>query len=273
MIELLVVLGILALLMTAIVTVGRSVITDSKARETRGIMMIVDQAIQIFHEEAPLKRVREYRDRYGDYPCDELEGFVGTGANPGIPGTSTYIGPGSNSDLNIPNNVANRDLKAMILAIRLYSPAASAVLDKIDARYRRPPDNAEEFFDRNNNASADIDDEPLTTIVDAWKTPLSYFAIKDGTLTPAPPDTNGDRLAAAAFLVKHNRGKPLLVSYGPNGRDQLSPDFYVNGKAPDLVWDLAGQDDSTAGIIDNPLNDDNVYTDESIKERLTRVDQ
>ena len=289
LVELMVVVAILAVLLGAVLAVTSSTIANAKARQTQAVMLNIQQAIEQFQTDAPLKRVKDYRDRYGVYPCDELEPFVRNGANRGRPQKDLtaplgrVIGPGADSDLNVPanglNKVPDRSIKAMALAIRLYSSEGSAILDRISPKYRRPPMDRDEFFDRDasgGGATLDIDDEPLIYFVDAWGTPFEYFAVSpadDTTLavnTPAPTDLAGNRLDASRWLVDgRNRGKPLLVSYGPDGPDQFSADFSDAQGNPltDLVadYDASGPEPH---VIDDPLNDDNVYIDDTIKERL-----
>ncbi|MCH7527867.1 MAG: hypothetical protein IID39_10560 [Planctomycetes bacterium] len=257
-------IAILALLMTVLITVASSVMTRAKVRQTKAIMQNLELAIDQFHTEAPLKRVKDYRDRYGDYPCDELEGFHSAD---GIPGPGTFIGPGAPaSDLNIPAGaVLYQPIKAMALVMRLYSPEATAILDGISPRYRLPPANAGEFFDRDDSGGLDTDDEPLIYFVDAWGTPFDYFA----TLIPAVLNNPTAREGASIVFNAANRGRPLLVSYGPDGPDQFSQEFINTEGDSDLVSDHAA-DDPTRGVINHRLNADNVYIDDSIKGRLAQ---
>ena len=195
----------------------------------------------------------------------------------GIPiegGSGAIIAPGQHSGarLNVPSgelkNVKQQDIKAMALVTRLYSAEVAAILDRISPHYRRPPDDPEEFFDRDGEGDLDTDDVPLGYFVDTWGTPIRYFAVRDDDLAPAPgvpPEPFEQRLNTSAFLVQKNRGKPVLVSYGPDGREQLSDEFA--GLARDLVGDF-GDDDETPGRIDNVFNEDNVYVDETLNERL-----
>lgn len=264
LVELMVVVGILAILISTLIAVSVSVLTSAKIRDTRTVLLNLQTAIDQFNDEAPLKRVQDYRTRYGNYPCDELEGFAA-----GIPGSGgTYIGPGGDSRLNATVNftdIYNQDIKAMALVMRLYSAEVATILDRISPRYRRPPDNPEEFFDRNGDGTMGTDDVPLGYFVDTWGTPLQYFAIRDDGLASASDDPMKRRLKTSSFLVQRNRGKSVLVSYGPNGPDQWSEEaILVNGQT-DLVTDYH---DATPGVIDNLMNEDNVYVDEALNERL-----
>ena len=146
----------------------------------------------------------------------------------------------------------------MALSIRLFTPEASALLDRIDTQYRRPPHNEAEFFDRDTSdgPTAAPQDEPLTYFVDAWGSPFEYYS----SLSVADGAT--DREKTSTFFHGVNRGRALLVSNGPTG---ASPHFANPETRVTLVTDL---NDQTPGVIDNPLNADNVYIDDTLKDRM-----
>ncbi len=287
LVEMLIVVVIIAILLTALFSVAGTVMDGAKARQTRAVMLNLEQAIEQFKADDPMKAIRypaspgnPYKDRYGPYPCDELDGFV-RGVNLGIPDESAgeegaVMGPGNSSTLNLPpglqlKDVPHADIKALALVIQLYSPSAAAILEQITTKHRRPPDNPGEFFDRNANGDLGTDDLPLIYFVDAWGTPLQYFAVNPRKGSPvekanSETDPDGERLASCAFLMGKNRGQPLLVSYGPDGRDQRSPDFVENA-GRDLVADFALLE-PPPHIIDHPLNEDNIYLDETLADRL-----
>ncbi len=263
LVELLVAIAVIALLVGLIGVAGSSALVRGRVRETQSVMRTLEMAITQFNEEAPLGRVPAYRGRYGNYPCDELEGFVRIVGAPGIPaipaGTGPVIGPGSASDLNTPiaglGAIENQDIKAMVLVMRLYSPAATEILDKIPAQYRRTPPDIDEFFDRDTDGNLGPDDEPLVYFVDSWGTPFGYYATRQTGATPTPRGQLSD-----AF-VSLNRTRPLLVSYGPNGPDQL-----------ELPLPVTMESDYSDSAINDLYNEDNVYIDESIKDRLREGD-
>ncbi len=285
LIELMVVAGILSVLIAIAVTVGGAAFRDAKIRETRTVLSLIEQAIDQFEQNAPLQRVIPYRSRYGKFPCDELEVFLNSGI-PGDPDQSNIL-PRSGMPRLVcgageckPDEISNSDLKAMTLAMRLYSAEASSILDKVGVRYKTPPPSASpQYLDRNGNGQLDPEDNPLDIFLDAWGTPLAYFAIKDDTLVQAASDsTTQDRLRASDFFVAQNRGRPLLVSYGPDGPDQIEitkSRMGISGTSPlkpsedPLVLDFAGNEaQNERNIIDGPLNEDNVYTDETVTARL-----
>ena len=62
----------------------------------------------------------------------------------------------------------------------------------------------------------------------------------------------------------------MLLSYGPDGPDQFSQEFINVQGATDLVADYNGGEPNNGqpDVIDGPFNEDNVYLDDSIKQRL-----
>jgi hypothetical protein len=282
------VIAILAVLIGAVVAVTGSVMANAKTRQTKAVMLNLEQAIEQFKEDAPLSRIKDYRDRYHGYPADELEPFMTSGADGGIPAEGKTriadrrsIAIGSDADLEMPTTgrdvggrtaVPAASIKAMALTIRLYSPAGAAILDEISPKYRKAP-GPEEFFDRNGNGQLDVGDEPLIYFVDAWGTPFDYFAADPVDKANAPSDPQEDRLKASEFLIKRNRGKPLLVSYGPDGPEQCASDFISEFGQTDLVADYKGGEpyNGEPKVIDSPFNEDNIYLDETLEERLRKL--
>jgi prepilin-type N-terminal cleavage/methylation domain-containing protein len=297
LIELLVVIGIISILVGIGITVAPGVLDANKASQTRAMMLTVEKAIDAFAEDAPFSKIRQpannpipprppfinYKDRYGDYPFDELDvafdsmmtGLPGNGVDKSIlPGNLTL-------SMDVDENTKNANIKALLLAIRVGSPTGSEILDQIPNRFRIPgPPN--EFLDRPTgpgpsggfSANAQPEDVPLEIIVDAWGNPIEYYAVRwykpDLPEYHAPSDMTGDRRRASlAFITDANEGKPLLVSYGPNGSEQSDDEA---SSAPGLLldyWDTI--DDTLEYKIDHPLNQDNVYIDESVKDRLANL--
>ena len=68
-----------------------------------------------------------------------------------------------------------------------------------------------------------------------------------------------------------NGGQPIIMSYGPNGKDQLTKDAMEPNAIASLVGDF---EEEVPGkphhVIDNPLNDDNVYSNPALKEKLAK---
>ena len=70
---------------------------------------------------------------------------------------------------------------------------------------------------------------------------------------------------ASTALIRLNGGQPIIMSYGPDGRDQLSKDSLSADPTASLVADFVANQ-----RIDNPLNEDNVYADPAAKEKLAK---
>ena len=68
-------------------------------------------------------------------------------------------------------------------------------------------------------------------------------------------------------MIRANRGQPILCSYGPDGPEQLKQEIVIAaGSTATLVHDWADE-----GNINGPLNEDNVYPDQSLEETLSRL--
>ena len=92
-----------------------------------------------------------------------------------------------------------------------------------------------------------------------------------GTASSNHPDWN----EASTKLIRLNHGRPIIMSYGPDGTDQLTAAAMTAAPGganwsgpPSLVGDFMHN-----GLIDHPLNADNVYADQGLKEKLTKGPQ
>jgi len=273
--ELLVVVGIIAVLLTLVVGIGSWAIEQSKRRQTRALLTTLDMAIEDFKTQGPLDQARAptgeflYMDRYGGYPPDELEPFT---KNLGIPNNRGATLILKLEGEPIPSgalpSVPNRDTLAMVAAIRRYSDRASATLDRVGENFR--------FKSIGTLSSGGAVLEEYHTFVDAWGNPIQYFATN-----PASAVTNvetalddvpakGARLATSKALVQANNGRPVLMSYGPDGKDQLSGQF---PDAQDVVTDWwkdnqGGNDPAGSRKLDNRFNVDNVYSADGLEKKL-----
>ncbi|MFH0983294.1 MAG: prepilin-type N-terminal cleavage/methylation domain-containing protein [Planctomycetota bacterium] len=293
LVELLVVIAIIVILIGAVIMVGRSRIAAAKASETAGLLNTLQLAAQQFASEKPLSKVKGYQTRYGDYPPDELDGFLQSAGVPSIPppppppSTVGRIAP-SGSDLEVPTNLAevdHGDIKAFALAIRSYSQAGAAILDRIQPKYRAAAHKAsgvpDEYLDRNGNGTFDPgQDEPLDYFMDGWGTPVAYFATTpDSTangMWDQPPNVRaaGDRWKTCAALRSLSNDVPVFVSYGPDGPEQFSDDFReppVTGYHPDLIYDFNEPLPKPRFKFDHLLNRDNVYSSETVQDKILRV--
>jgi hypothetical protein len=256
-------------------------VQEAKRRDTRAMLQILDGAIEDFRSEAPVGRIQQggvrYADRYGLYPPDEIEAFSPTGI-PHSTGPAVPIGVGRVTMDNPP--VGYNDVRAMVLAIRTFSPKGTQTLEQIHQRFKAHYDVGQPgmvvYWDRDNDGRQSDRDDVLDFFVDAWGTPIQYFAVNPTGPPVDPPaasDTvpaKGARLAASKELVRANNGRPVLVSYGPDGKDQLSGQF---PDAQDIVTDWwknnqGGNDPAGSRKIDNRFNVDNVYSADGLAEKL-----
>jgi prepilin-type N-terminal cleavage/methylation domain-containing protein len=245
------------------------------------------------------KATISYAERYGNYPPDELEVF--SSANraglPGLatplslaPGGAEVVGPtpprwdamrffkdGSDADA-----LENRDQAAMILAIETLSESASAILDRIPDRNRTPgplkDGNPALFLDRTGGATGtwDPNDHQIRLIIDDWGNPISYLAERDEqdpsvnpSFKPIPSSNHPAWNHASTEIIRLNGGQPVLFSYGPNGKDQLTKDAMGATGLVSLVYDYSGGA-AHDHIINEPFNDDNVYSNPALKEKLAK---
>lgn len=298
LIELLVVVAIITILVVSLVTLGSWGVGRAGARQTQTTLLILRDAAATFESEAPLAGVRQkdkngnllfYKARYGNYPPDELEVFT----DAGLPGSDkgTTLGPSGaivfpNTDSAFPPmkfwsapgaadaNLEHRDLAAMMGAIDLFSEAARSTLDKLPTRFLNSgvtdaAGRPTQFIDY--DADGDWDpadgDTGIRYPVDAWGIPMGYMAQRDfpgvkATQNPKPPVPSSNDPAwnqASTEMIRLNGGAPLFFSYGPNGPQQLTQPNVGSILARDWI------DDSK---INHPLNDDNVYADDSLAEAL-----
>ena len=97
---------------------------------------------------------------------------------------------------------------------------------------------------------------PLVYYLDAWGQPIEYYSTRvGGSSSPA-------RDQLSTNLVSLNNGRPVLMSYGPNGADQLSGEY-------DLNTTLQGDFGASGKIIDR-LNQDNIYSSDALRDRVAR---
>lgn len=306
MIELLIVMAVIGILVAALLVAGSAVIENTKATKTQFMLGIVNDAIEQFRSEQDerptLAKLAAYQKRYGLYPPDELEVFTELGVpyanapkSRAVGGYSVEPAPSSgaqytNMTFRIDQLAApspaeeHRDIAALTLTIVMFSDAAASMLEKLPAdHWYTPVDRTSgdplQYLDRDGNGDYDAGgDEAIRYLVDDWGVPITYFAQRDaapGGPTSATVSSNGvDWNAASSAMVRINGGQPILCSYGPNGREQLSQesldaaaDPANNAPAPTLETDWA---EDSEGKIDSPLNADNVYPDDALKEKLAR---
>jgi len=122
------------------------------------------------------------------------------------------------------------------------------------------------------NGDWDSYDHQIRYILDDWGFPISYLAQRDWKEETEIKSTNHDGWnEASTELIRMNGGQPIIMSYGPNGKDQLTPEAMEPNAKASLVGDFE-TDDGThkAHVIDHELNDDNVYSNPALKEKLAK---
>lgn len=299
LVELLVVMGIIGVLIGILVTVTRSVLSSGKGRVTAATLAIVQQAVDQFERDKPaitaswlIPGALRYRERYGGFPPDELEVFTDKGLDgktgrtiaPSLavivpaPSASRYASSLSYkvSGLGVDEQaMEHRDLAAMLLAIQLYSPAATEILSKIPARHWSEGvvdtlGTPAQFLDRNDNGKWDPGDAQIRYILDDWGVPLAYYAQRDfDTQRPKDAVASSNHAVwnmASTRLVRLNDNRPVIMSYGPDGKEQLTPEILDSEEDPNVL--LHEDFISNNGKLINPLNQDNLYANQKLAEKL-----
>ena len=202
------------------------------------------------------------------------------GRNDNYPAMSFYDAPA-------PDHAAyeHRDIAAMWLTIKLHSEAASAILDHISERNWRdcPEDRSSpsspipfQFLNRDPRGHEEWQpaegDLQIRYLVDDWGNPFSYMAQRDWLKDPpspadqAPPSSNHESWnEASTEIIRLNGGQPLVFSYGPDGKDQLTAAAMGDEGKASLIGDF---EDSSHAKIDNSLNRDNVYLELEFAKKL-----
>ncbi|MCH7591491.1 MAG: type II secretion system protein [Planctomycetes bacterium] len=285
-IELLVVMGIIVVLVGSVMVAGSALITKSKITNTRATLIVVRDAVEQFAREQKAKPTLtrrkqgglKYKDRFGFFPPDELEWFDGIrGANI-IPDVGTFddmlffvttpTAPETASE--------HRDLAAMILAIELFGNESKDILNRIAGRNRTAgpvdgTDDPSQFLDRNTDGAWDADDVQIRYIVDDWGTPIGYMSQRDWVLNAdaaTRSQNHQDWNRVSTQLIRLNSNQPLIFSYGPDGRDQLTKDAMGTAADASIPTDFAQDPPAPPNKLDHAYNADNVYVDETLKEKL-----
>lgn len=280
--EVLVVVAILALLIGVVYKGGSTLMNNAKARDTEALIKTLMAAVEAYKLEVNDSNIPYMKDIYMGNPPDSVYLFDRAGLS--LPDCSPYasatpctlrlvsasssaIVPPGLSDVRNPSNgqlqplarstMRHEDIRALVLAIRLRSPKAAEILDRIDPRFKV----AGEVAYNPGDGTTPI---PLDYYADAWGTPLEYFSMCTGDADPDP------RRQAARRILHLNNGTPLIASYGPNGPDQLSADFFNTPTYGDttIVGDM--YDNNVDMMINHELNHDNIYSDPVIIDRLRR---
>jgi len=165
----------------------------------------------------------------------------------------------------------HRDLAAMIVAIEAYSPAARGILDKIPDAHRASvaidstTGDPVQYIDQNQNNRWDAGrDGEIQYILDDWGVPLVYYAQRDGAgAAPSRNHLASWNLATAA-MVRLNGNRPIIMSWGPNGRAQLTEDVLSDSDSTSLLH----VDFNDNNKLDDAWNTDNIFVDQGLIGRL-----
>lgn len=296
LVEILVVVAIIVILLVSVVTLGGWAVRKGQSKNTEGMLRIVADALEQFAADAPLAAVKQpggagqvtYVSRYGKYPADELEVY-----GSGIPGATQGRSLAPGGGVIVPDSgefqdmtfilggaapqYENRDIATMLLAIELHSESAAQILSRVSEKHLAavPLDGAGDpvqYLDRNGDGKYNPkDDEALRWLVDDWQVPVTYFAQRDFRAGATPSSNRQQDWSwneVSTRLVKMNGGAPVLMSWGPDGKDQRTPENQTGSTAANIATDLLGLDGSALDRIDNPLNADNVYANPALAEKL-----
>ncbi len=291
--EILVVISILALLFGIAFRGGSSVMTSGKIKDTEALLATLDQAIVAYQEDVSYARVQNAGKVFGTFPPDNLYVFD----NSTEPGGATICGlqvvmarkgatipedltdergPDGHLSGAGPDDLRHGDMRALVLAMRLRSPKASAILDRIDSRFLVSGRDETDLVPGTGcifNPTGDpkeTDTISLDYYVDSWGVPIEYYATRVFTACKT-------RDKASAAFVAANNGQYLLVSYGPDGEEQLSRESLASGDST-LVgdyFDTIGEagPDGYDELINNVLNQDNIYSSDTFKKRMMSRDE
>lgn len=306
LVELLIVISVIAILLSAVLVGGSRLIQKSQENNTLAVLQLVGDAVEAFQREQTAKPTItsatqpgsggsvKYANRYGKYPPDELEVFTADGL-PGSTGAiSRSLAPGggriSAGSLTFgameyhsqSRAIEHRDQLAMIIAIETMSESASAILDRIPDKNRGTgqTDSSGQpavFLDRPGPGCSDgrLDQCDLQTrvILDEWGNSISYMAqrdfVEDSTSAAVSSNHEGWN-EASTEIIRMNGGAPVIFSYGADGKEQLSPTAMGNNAAASLVGDFEEEPPKPDHVVDNPLNDDNMYLNPQLRAKLAK---
>ena len=274
LVEVLVVLAIIGILAAVAFKGGSTLIKAGKERDTEAMLGVMDQAVRSYKDE--VRYTGAAQKIFGSAPPDHLYVFSPTGWNTMtvdygkvvLTNKATAVLPTGMADARDAakgnwSNYGDRtyeDVRAMVLAMRLRSAAASTILDRIDTRFRVRDLNSDLVYDP-GDGTAPI---PLDYYVDAWGTPIEYYATR-------VPINNTARSNASTAFIKANNGRELLVSYGADGGDQFSNDFLGAYGDTNIVADYffgEAPGKSADGLVNCEYNLDNLYSSEVFKDRM-----
>lgn len=288
LVEILVVIAIIGILLAIVFKGGTALVENARKRDTQALLAKLDLAIDEYRREVDTSRIPQAMQVFNNVPPDDLRVFE-TAAQPQPPtiggcdlrmrNQGKFLLGGSaianlnglfdarDSDGRVKNadHLLHADIRALVLAIRLNSPKAKVILDSIDPKYWGEPDEGFEY-QPGTDPSVRI---RLDYLVDGWGNPLEYFSTciceESAGLTPRERVSN-------AFVHENNDG-PVIVSYGADGSEQFAADRLALEKdASSMIADYYEELKSAGrGVINNPLNSDNVYSSDFFANRVRQT--
>jgi len=282
LVEILVVIAIIGILLAVVFKGGTALIGSSKSRETSALLKKLDLAIDEYKREVDTSRIPRAKYVFNGSPPDDLRVFLGqpvtlggcslqmrnTGAilrnNSPIPVNQLIDPRDADGRLSVPpDQLLHADIRAMVLAMRLYSPKAKAVLDTIDAKYWATPDETLVYQPSPNAPTIRLD-----YLVDAWGQPLEYYATC--ICDPSQPLTPRE-IVSNAFVHENNDGG-VAASYGPDGAEQFAADMIAAEGDSSLVADFYQEIKAGGkGLLNHRLNSDNLYSSDFFTNRIRQA--
>lgn len=211
LVELIIVIAVIGVLVTAVAMIGTRVLRSHKAEVTRGIMRNVHLAIDQFKEENPLRQVygrvdgryqngAMARPTFGPFPPYQLTNAGAQNSvalalenghplvpNPGFPGSleeriARDLSGVAQSGLNYQNWVKlgaqdrrNDDNRALGAYLKVYAPR---LLEQVPDAARKPLNTGLADFVNSSGRGTAPGSQGLTDVqgfVDAWGIPMDYF--------------------------------------------------------------------------------------------------
>lgn len=183
--------------------------------------------------------------------------------------------------------VENRDQTGLLAAIEMYSETASEIIKKIPDRSWTTGVTTPRVDATGATVDGDpllfLDLAPLGTgtwnaandyhirhVIDDWGNPIGYMSQRDWVPTPPPgspptASTNSPQWnQAATQMVKLNGDQPVIFSYGPDGKEQLTRDAMQTTGAASLPTDWV----TNGGRLAHPMNVDNIYATDGLGKKL-----
>ncbi len=212
LIEMLIVVGIIALLTAMIAGIARRIDNQSKERLTENTVGIIKTALNQFQDYKYDYNDLNYRDFVFPLDCNgyspaALTATLNDALEPGAGGVISIVGGG----IHEPNYSGCEVMYFLLSQI----PECRTTLDKIDkSLITNKGTNNQDLsiiIDRNPAIIGDEEVYPLIRVIDPWKTTLryDYYYEPHPPVFPPPP-------AQINNMIKSRRTFPVVISAGPD---------------------------------------------------------